>query len=119
MDRNLPCSRRVEMHFKDRMEDLRKLWYAEDHETPELGSLYDYGLSIDFVEAGTFKGQREPYYRYQLSWGGPSDEFRVYLKGEVEFLLLDWFDGASVLVTGEDAEIIKELVRMNFPDCEI
>jgi hypothetical protein len=119
MDRNKHCAERVNEAFETRMKDIRTLWGEEEHETEELGSLYEYGLSIDFVEAGTFKGQREPYYRYQISYGGPSEEFRVYLNGDVEFWLLDWFDGASVEVTGNDAEIIKELVRMAFPDSEI
>ena len=100
----------VHEFFLSRMEDIRILFKADEQETKELGSLNDYGLSIDKVEAGTFRGQREDYIRYQLSWGGPSEEFRIYKNGEVEFWFLDWFDGACVLVTGEDAEIIKEIV---------
>ena len=52
-----------------------------------------------------------PYKRYQLSWGGPTEEFRVYLNGDVEFWLLDWFDGAPIEVTGNDADIIRELTQ--------
>jgi hypothetical protein len=100
------------------MKDIRTLYNAEDQETEELGSLNDYGLSIDFVAAGTFKDQREPYYRYQLSWGGPSEEFRIYLDGSVEFWFLDWFDGAPIDVTGEDAEIIKEIVSWKYPNLD-
>lgn len=107
------CKDRVEDAFKDRMRDIRTLWNAPDNETEELGSLFDYGLSIDFVEAGTFEHQRTPYIRYQLSWGGPAEEFRIYLNGEVEFWFLDWFDSASVEVTGEDADVIKDIVRMS------
>lgn len=97
------------------MQDIRKLYNAPDQETEELGSLNDYGLCIDFVGAGTFKDQREPYYRYQLSWGGPQEEFRIFLNGEIEFWYLDWFDGASTPVTGRDAEIIKDIVSGVYP----
>jgi len=106
------CKQRVKSAFDSRMEDLRTLYKAEDNKTEELGSLYDYGLAIDYVPAGTFERQRENYARYQLSWGGPSEEFRLYENGDVEFWFLDWFDGACVDVVGENADIIKDIVFM-------
>ena len=118
MEKEEKCSDKVEGAFKSRMDDIRTLYNAEEQETEELGSLNEYGLCIDYVEAGTFKGQRTPYVRYQISWGGPSEELRIYLNGEVEFWYLDWFDGACVLVEGDDAEIIKELVRYAVPEAE-
>jgi hypothetical protein len=117
MNPDTQCSRRVPASFRRVMADLMALWNAPGQETYELGRLEDYGLSIDFVEAGTFKGQRAPYWRYQISWGGPAEEFRVYLNGDVEFWLLDWFDGASVEVTGRDAEIIREIVGWGGEAC--
>ena len=70
----------------------------------EYENLYDYvndtALSWDYVEAYTFENQSEGYYRLQLSWGGPSDEFRIYpAKDEysvdvIEYAYMDWFDGA-------------------------
>jgi len=110
MNRDKPCSERVKEVFESRMKDIKTLFNAPEQETEELGRLNEYGLSIDFVEAGTFNGQREPYIRYQLSWGGPSEEFRVFLNGDVEFWLLDWGDGASVPVNGEDSDIIHDIV---------
>lgn len=103
MTNDKKCSERVEDAFKSRMEDIRTLYKAQDD------ALNDYGLGIDRVEAGTFEKQRAPYIRYQLSWGGPSEEFRIYDNGEVEFWYLDWYDGACVEVTGEDADIIKDI----------
>lgn len=110
--KELKCSDKVKDAFQSRMRDIRTLWNAEHMETEELGHLNDYGLCLDLVEAGTFKGQREDYKRYQLSYGGPTEEFRVYKNGEVEFWYLDWFDGASVEVSGKDAEIIGEIVAL-------
>jgi hypothetical protein len=103
------CKDKVNEAFESRMKDIRTLYHAEDQTTEELGSLNEYGLCLDKVEAGTFKGQRENYIRYQLSWGGPSEEFRLYENGDIEFWYLDWFDGACVEVTGEDADIIKDI----------
>ena len=105
------CKQRVNHAFKSRMKDIRTLYNAPDQEHPELGQLNDYGLSLDFVPAGTFSDQRAPYKRYQLSWGGPSEEFRVYLNGDVEFWFLDWGDGACVPVTGQDADIIRQITE--------
>lgn len=105
----MKCEDIVEESFRERMSDIRVLYEAEDNHDEELGYLHEYGLCIDKVEAGTFKGQREDYIRYQLSYGGPQEEFRVYKNGDVEFWYLDWFDGAHVDVTGEDADIIKDI----------
>ena len=77
--RNQSCEGRVDHHLAGRMSDLRRLWAAycageEGH--GELGSLADYGLCFDYVAPETFGDQSQAYFRYQLSWGGPSDEFR-------------------------------------------
>ena len=104
------CKDLVKSAFISRMKDIKTLYKAEEQTTEELGNLNEYGLCIDFVEAGTFKDQKSPYYRYQISYGGPSEEFRIYLNGQVEFWYLDWFDGSSVEVIGENATIIKDII---------
>ena len=97
------CEDRVDEQLSGRLLDIDALVKAysesEDGDHPELGNLCDYGLCFDFVELGTFSDQDEPYYRWQLSWGGPSDEFRFFLNEsgqleKVEYWFLDWFDGA-------------------------
>lgn len=119
IERNRSCKARVKKAFESRMEDIKKLVAVDREEIKgkkaekireEIGELNEYGLCIDLVEAGTFRDQREDYIRYQLSWGGPSEEFRIFKTGEVEFWLLDWFDGAPIEVIGEDADIIKDIV---------
>jgi len=110
------CSEKVENAFKSRIKDIKALFEAKDNYVEDLGYLNEYGLCIDFVEAGTFRDQRASYWRYQLSYGGPSEEFRIYGNGDVEFWYLDWFDGAPTKVTGDEAYIIKEIVSWNFPE---
>ena len=66
-------------------------------------ALENYGLDFSYVAPHTFSDQPEGYYRYQLSWGGPSDEFRIYVDNmtrpvRVEYWFMDWFDGAKVEV---------------------
>jgi hypothetical protein len=111
MSKQATCEERIEKEYSERIDDLRTLWHAEDQETDDLGSLYDYGLCIDLVEAGTFEGQREDYVRYQLSYGGPSDEFRIYKNGDVEYWFLDWFDGSHIEVNGENKGLIQMIVE--------
>jgi hypothetical protein len=75
-----------------------KFFYCED--------FFDYinsnTLSWDWVDA---EDEKNPgYYRLQLSWGGPSDEFRIYTIGDtldidcINYHYMDWFDGASIPV---------------------
>jgi len=105
----MKCKDKVKEAFESRMEDVRILWKAEDNETEDLGKLDEYGLCFDYVDAGTFENQKRGYKRWQLSWGGPSEEFRIYEDGSMEFWYMDWFDGACVDVEGSDYDIINQL----------
>lgn len=76
----------------------------------------EYGLSFDYVAPGTFNGQRRGYWRYQISWGGPSDEFRFYADGpdatecdRIEYWFLDWFDGHWRALRGEDLRLLSDV----------
>jgi len=92
----------------------------------EYEDLLDYvnktALSWDYVEAETFEDQEEGYYRLQLSWGGPSDEFRIYTTqyadeiDVIEYHFMDWFDGASVNVP---VNSLSWNICQMFLDCEV
>lgn len=95
-------------------------WDNSDGQSKEIGSsIWEYGLAFDYVAPGTFKDQRKGYWRYQISWGGPSEEIRFYApKGTPEYLLatnagaagwdvgrvmfsfMDWFDGEHRALSG-------------------
>jgi hypothetical protein len=124
------CKDRIEAELKNRINDLTLLWndYQNGIENnPDIGNLNEYGLCFDYVAPNTFKDQRKGYFRYQLSWGGPSDEFRFYTTQEVkrnryndnihvtftltavDYVFLDWFDGAKTRLTGKKLELLTEL----------
>ena len=127
------CAARVGAEYAHEMEHLREVWegYQSGGDDDEKVEAWDnYGLSFDYVAPGTFTGQREGYFRYQISWGGPSDEFRFYVRredypargrygnveyrtrfvvGRVEYWFMDWFDGAKVDVTGSDLDLLKDV----------
>ena len=98
----------------------------EDGNTQDLGNIYEYGLSFDYVAPQTFRDQDEGYFRYQLSYGGPSDEFRVFAhptpRGfsvyRIEYWFLDWFDGARRTLSGEDRQFIQEIFDSLFVESE-
>lgn len=107
----LKCEERVGDHLKGRVDDIRRLWNAVGMTDPDLGSLYEYGLCFDYVPAGTFKGQSRGFFRWQISTGGPGDEFRFFADAarkvyRVEYWFLDWFDGACRVLHGPDRDLL-------------
>ena len=81
------CKDLVEDRWKDRQEDLKDPEYE--------------ALSFDYVEPHTWDDQPEGYWRWQFSWGGPSDELRGYVNEHkelhrLEYWYMDWFDGAKL-----------------------
>lgn len=115
MERQPTCKDRVREHYKGRMSDLRKLWIAysrgTEREVEGLGHIHDYGLSLDYVPA---EGRERGFIRYQLSWGGPGDEFLFYLDEnrrpvKIEYWFLDWFDGAKITPQGRNLELLRDL----------
>ena len=88
---------------------------------PDGQSFYEHGLGFDYVSANTFEGQKAGYFRYQISYGGPSDEFRFYTDAgfslhRVEYWFLDWFDGANVVLKGKNFELLEEIFN-HFKEC--
>ena len=116
---NQKCEEHIDERLTDRLDDLKKLLalYHEDTEAfdYDLGSLHGYGLCADYVEPGTFGSeQTEGYMRYQLSWGGPSDEFRYYVGWEgtplrIFYHYMDWFDGAERELAGENKTLLMNI----------
>ena len=95
------CGDLVKERFEERMEELRN--YQDNPEIAENGSddgdigpLAEYGLAFDYVEAYRKYNQDRPYFRFQLSWGGPSDEFRFYPNDVNQVYKIEyWYNGAK------------------------
>ena len=102
----------TEQDYKDARDYYDESQREEHDQYDGYEDLYDYvnqtALCWDYVEKGTFDDQERGYFRLQLSWGGPGDEFRIYVDYDksidyIEYWYLDWYDGASVRV-GSDTE---------------
>jgi hypothetical protein len=81
--------------------------YGEEALTDPVEIINGIILDAGWVEHESefFKGAiHREYYRIQFSWGGPSDELRIY-HDRVEYRFMDWFDGASIDVTHDRAVV--------------
>ena len=108
------CIDKVAESCSSRLEDIQTLldlmYKDSDASDEDLGNIYEYGLDFGYVESGTFPDQLEAYHRYQISYGGPSEEIRFYCSPpqdrtecyRIEFWYLDWFDGAPRNITDND-----------------
>ena len=88
------CAERIQEQWELRQEDLKEPWTFE-------------GLGFDYVEPHTFTDQLEGYWRWQFSWGGPSDELRAYVNEHkeihrLEYWFMDWYDGAKLELQPEE-----------------
>ena len=106
------CSDLVQERFGERIKDIL-ITDPEDENYVE-------GLGFDYVEPKTWDDQLEGYWRWQLSWGGPGDEFRSFVNPDksvhrIEYWYLDWWDGAHVTLdpaTHSDAwSLLQEKVH--------
>lgn len=100
MAKEKSCAERWVEHYDSRMEDLRALTRrAQKGSERAIQELSEYGLAWEWIPQ---EGNRAGYYRWQLSWGGPSDEFRFYpsvdLSHDIEYWFMDWYDGHGELI---------------------
>ena len=95
-------------------EELREPNEELEHCEDFCQYISEYGLCFDKVEPNTFQDQKLGYWRWQLSWGGPSDEFRLYSDGTIYYHFMDWYDGAKRYIT--DNDLVSYMLNMKtFP----
>lgn len=112
----LKCKDKVKDSFKRSFNTIKTLFDAYcqgEDDVEDLGSIHDYALSFDYVPKGTYTDQRKGYFRYQISWGGPSTEYRFFIDGElkpykIEYWYLDWFDGACHKLSGKAFDYMSD-----------
>lgn len=145
MSKEKDIQERAEQSMNSRMEDLEFLYNSDspeewDNENWKIAedfgitkdmteddiyeAIYtgrnEYGLSFDYVAPDTFNDQERGYFRYQISWGGPSEEIRFYVDYDkhpykIEFWFLDWFTGHGIELEGDYLET-AEAIFQDFSD---
>ena len=110
------CEDRIDAQLSSTIETVRARWdsYCKGEEDTEEGTIHEYGLSFDYNED-------KDCFIWLLSWGGPQDEFRFfcdlgYNVYRIEYGFLDWFDGATVKLSGSDNELLEEIWNW-FEEC--
>lgn len=114
------CKELIKERLTGRIDELSHLW-AEYQDGGD--SIYEFGLSFDYVPA---EGRKRGYFRWQLSYGGPADEFRIYAEGrdsiwrtcKIEYLYMDWFDGAKRTLSGENYNLIENIFQSLFVEID-
>jgi len=119
MDNDILDQIKEEKEENSLSDDFNKLsTYLQDDIREQYQERFnEYGLSFDYVELD--KDIERDYFRYQLSYGGPSDEIRFYDNGDIEYVYLDWFCGVGFNVTNDGVfkqvqDYFKELNMLNF-----
>lgn len=108
-DRSLPFNERAYKNYQEEMEDLKKVAaLSQEHELDEIEA-YRAPLSLDERKEVTIL----------LSWGGPSDGYKVYLDsdGEVQkglYFFADWFEYEEFRLTAEE---LDQVLAMYPLDC--
>ena len=105
------CEKIIHTKWESRLEDLKVIMDEND----QIKAM-KYPLSFDKVDKGTFEDQTHAYWRYQMSWGGGSDEIRYFLNDKneifkIEYWYLDWLDGASIELLNEEKKLAEWLYQ--------
>ena len=116
---NKTCSELIEDKLQRRIEDFKQAlrsYEENNYEKIVTENDYEYEDIIDWVNSYVLGYYDDNYYRakrLELSCGGPQDYFLYFPKLErIEYHYLDWFDGASLVLDGEDFEIMSEYFKL-------
>lgn len=117
-ERSASCAERLPEYLDGRIADMRSIvgWAqawgksdrhkAEDRYETALERWDEYPLAISPVRS----------VKVELSYGGPQDYLLCFIDEDggierIEYHFLDWFDGASVDLTGRDFEVASEFCQ--------
>ena len=120
MDRNnKTCSELIEDELKRRIEDFEQAlrsYEENNYEKIVTEDGYEYEGVIDWINNYALGYYDDNYYRakrLELSWGGPQDYFLYFPKlDRIEYHYLDWYDGASLVLDGEDFKVMSEIFSL-------
>jgi len=81
-----------------------------------LDTLQELGLGWTYVEPDTYADQPLGYFLWELSWGGPADQFLFYHNGKrvwkIQYVVLDWDYREEVELTGKWFELLATVFNI-------
>ena len=98
MKKRKTCNELIQQQLKGRLEEIEEILKSDD--------------PIEELNAFALSYSDDPYFRaktLELSAGGPSDGFRFFDNGLIEYYYMDWFDGASRVLCGKEEALLREL----------
>ena len=108
--------------YEARRDDLKEIFKrmdSTDEETADeaMSEWHNYGLSFDYIEPFTYDDQRDGYYCFLISWGGPSEELRAWFDSDdqlraLEFVYLNWGECAKIDVI--DCPTMRQAIEWNY-----
>jgi len=98
------------------LDDDERYVFDNYRQASDLGGpegIYDYGLSFDYVPYDDQNSYGD-FFRWQLSWGGPSDELQFYVTPDnhvksVDYAYKDWLDGATRTLKGDNKKMAVQI----------
>ena len=116
---NKTCSELIKEELKERIEDFKQAlrsYEENNYEKIVTEDGYEYEDIIDWIVCNSLGVYDDNYYRakrLELSCGGPQDYFLYFPKLDIiEYHYLDWFDGASLVLDGEDFKVMSEIFEL-------
>lgn len=107
------CSSIIYEKLESRMKDFRravktyeKLGRVVDRDKQEYNDITDWlnNYALGFDDDIKYRAKR-----LELSYGGPQDYFLFFEDGTIEYHYLDWYDGASTDLSGDDYEVMQQI----------
>jgi hypothetical protein len=100
MAKVLTCAERIGKELRKRIEVFEAALRGE------------YGDFSEWLDGYILAYSDDPHYRAKrldLSYGGPQDYFLFFEDGTIEYRFLDWFDGATLVLSGHDYEVMAQV----------
>ena len=106
------CEEKIEAELEKVLQTFRKAMESADENDGKvvINEDEEYEDIYEWIDTYVLAYEDDPHYRakrLQLSTGGPEDFFLFFEDGDIEYHFLDWFDGASRKLSGEDYELMK------------
>ena len=103
--------KRIGLESLEKTKEAMEAFMEDPEDNEDYGSFYEYGLALDVVEDEDT--QDIDYIRYQMSWGGPSDEVRFHTDGLIEYVYMDWSCGVGFDISRQDWAIwLKDMLMI-------
>jgi hypothetical protein len=114
-DREKSCEERIAKHLASRREDFEAM-FTRLERASAVGNDEKYEEALEHLDEYPLGSTSYTVWRIDLSTGGPGDWLEVHVDDDrdvrrVEYHFNDWFDHASVALSGDEADVFERFAR--------